>query len=358
MRIESKDHRDGIALIIVMLVITVLAILAGAFAYSMRVEATLARNSNHDAEFEWLARSGVELARYVVGQQLTIQTETYDALNQKWAGGTAATNELWTGISLDNVVLGPGTFSVKIIDQERKYNINVADEPALRLGLTLAGVEAGEQNMIIASILDWRDPDDDTRINGAESDFYLGQKPPYACKNGPIDDISELMLIRGITPEMFFGSDLLKQPVRTSETGRVLDLVSKNTPVYTNALAEMFTTVSARLININTASDVVLQLVPGIDQNIARGVVAYRNGPDGVAGTADDTPFRNVRELINVPGFGQQSLANAGRVFTVRSATFEVQVSVEIGGHKREMAALIYRNGVPNDVRVLNSFWK
>ena len=358
MKTRRHETRRGIALIIVMLVITVLGILAGAFAYSMRVEATLARNANHDAEFEWLARSGVELARYVVGQQLSIASEPYDALNQKWAGSAAATNELWTGVSLDNVLLGAGSFSVKIVDQERKYNLNVADDAALRLALTLVGVESGEQNVIVDSILDWRDTDSDPRANGAESDYYLGLKPPYDCKNGPVDDLSELLLIRGVVPEMYFGSAALQPAARVSATGRSLDLVNKSAPVYTNALVDMFTTVSARLININTASDVVLQMIPGIDANIARGITTYRAGPDGVTGTEDDTPFRNVGELINVPGFGQQSVSGAGRVFTVRSATYEVHVTVDIGGQKREMVALIYRNGVPNDVRVLNTHWK
>lgn len=358
MRLPQPNSTRGVALIIVMLVITVLAILAGAFSYAMRVEATLGRNTSYDAEFEWLGRSGVELARYVVGQQLTIPNEPYDALNQKWAGSAAATNELWTGISLDNVPLGAGSFSVKIVDQERKCNINVADEATLRLALTLVGVEGGEQSTIVDSILDWRDPDDNPRPSGAESDYYLGMKPPYMCKNGPLDDLSELLLIRGVMPEMYFGSSALQPAPRVSATGRSLDLVNKAAPFYTNALAQMFTTVSARLINLNTASEVVLQLIPGIDANIAHGIVAHRAGPDGAEGTEDDVPFRNVGELATVPGLGQQAVANAARVFTVRSATFEVNVTVNIGGHARELVALIYRNGVPNDVRVLNTYWK
>ena len=59
-----------------------------------------------------------------------------------------------------------------------------------------------------------------------------------------------------------------------------------------------------------------------------------------------------------MPGFGQSSVSGAGRVFTVRSATFEVHVTVDIGGQKRELVALIYRNGKPNDVRVLNTHWQ
>ena len=56
----------GFALVIVMLVIVVLGLLAGAFALSMKVESRLAANANNDAEMEWLGRSGVELARFVI----------------------------------------------------------------------------------------------------------------------------------------------------------------------------------------------------------------------------------------------------------------------------------------------------
>ena len=80
-------RRQGIALILVMLVIMVLAVMASSFASNMSVEAALARNASNDRRLEWLCRSGVELARYMVGQQFAEQREPYDALNQRWAGG-------------------------------------------------------------------------------------------------------------------------------------------------------------------------------------------------------------------------------------------------------------------------------
>ena len=111
-----------------MLVVLVLAALAGAFAYSMKVETTLARNSSFESEFEWLGRAGVELARYVIAEQAKIPGEgNYESLNQKWAGGPGGiggSNSPLASISLENNQLGAGMFSVKITDLERKYNIN------------------------------------------------------------------------------------------------------------------------------------------------------------------------------------------------------------------------------------------
>ena len=56
------------------------------------------------------------------------------------------------------------------------------------------------------------------------------------------------------------------------------------------------------MININTASAQVLQLIPGIDPSLAQGIISTRAGLDGMDGTEDDMPFRTPGELINVPG--------------------------------------------------------
>src|SRR5215472_8822434 len=61
--VASHAGERAIALIIVMICIFVLTILAGGFAYSMKVETRLARNANSEVELEWLGRSGVECAR-------------------------------------------------------------------------------------------------------------------------------------------------------------------------------------------------------------------------------------------------------------------------------------------------------
>ncbi len=351
------QSRSGIALIIVMLVIMVLAVLAGGFAYSVKVETTLARNASHDADYEWFGRSGVELARFVVAQSMQIPTEPYDALNQKWAGGPMGTNEALAAVSLTNVTLGAGTFNVKITDCERKVNINAADPIILGQALKLCGVDVSEASQISDSILDWIDPDDQPRLSGAESDYYLGLNPPYQAKNGPLDDLTELMLIRGVTPDMFFGTDLSKIDVPRSVTGRALVMNKYTGPIYTNALRDMFTTTSMRSVNLNTASALVLQVVLGVDANTAQAIISYRAGPDGQDGTEDDVPFRVPNQLSAVAGINPQAVAQIGQRVSVRSATFEVEVEVDISGQKRTMVALIYR-GNPRDVRTLYTHWK
>src|SRR5436190_3631070 len=80
MKLSRAQTTRRIALVIVMIVIVVFAILAGGFAYSMKVETKLARNATWETELEWLGRSGVELAKYVLSQPGQSGAQ-YDALN-------------------------------------------------------------------------------------------------------------------------------------------------------------------------------------------------------------------------------------------------------------------------------------
>lgn len=345
MKLRIKKFDSGIALIIVMIVITVLSIMAGGFAYSMKVETRLARNAYFDNEMEWLGRSGIELARYVLGQQKNIPNEPYDSLNQKWAGGIGPTNGLLSDITLENVPLGNGIISVKIVDMERKFNINIADEAILNQAMTLIGVDASESGPIISSILDWIDPDDNTRINGTESDYYENLEPPYVAKNGPLDDISELLLIRNVRPEIYYGPHLSGSyrpaPVQQKRFGA--SFTKEEMELYSVGLVDLFCTFSGRFININTASASVLQLIPGIDENIANEIVARRAGPDGQEGTEDDMPFRTIGELMTVPGMHPQIMSMVSRICSTQSTTFEVTVEVQLDQRKRTYTAILRR---------------
>ena len=87
-RPQLSTPQTGIALVIVMISIFVLTILAAGFAFSMKVETKLAQHANNETELQWLGRSGVEYARWVLVLQGTCPLEPYDALNQPWATGT------------------------------------------------------------------------------------------------------------------------------------------------------------------------------------------------------------------------------------------------------------------------------
>jgi type II secretory pathway component PulK len=359
MRFHLPRTSAGIALIIVMISITVLAILAAGFAYSMKVETRLAQNANSETELMWLGLSGVEKARWILAQQLSIAQEPYDALNQMWAGGPGSmntSNSPLAGVTLD-LQLGNGSARLKITDLERKANINVAEEFMLEQALRLVGVDAGDFSLIVGSIQDWIDPDDNTHIGGTESQFYESLDPPYYAKNKPIDDLSELLLINGMTPAIYWGGVATEQPQRAyfqNQPG--FAAFSGGGVSYAVGFVDFFTPISSGRININTASLTTLQMIL-VDENIAAEVIQLRSGPDGVDGTEDDTPFRNAGELINVPGISRQAVAQLQRICDVRSRTFEVQVDVEVNGYKRQFVAIVGRSS-PRDLPVLSFHWK
>ncbi len=320
-RLAKRDR--GIALIIVMIIVAALTVIVTGFAYSMRVETKLARNTRFNPDMDWLGRSGVELARYLLSKRAPGE-EQMDALHQKWAGGPGrigmdalAELEPWEELPMTNVKLGNGTFSIKITDMERKLNINSAPEPLLRYILEMhGGVDATDVDVFIDSLRDWMDPDENPGLNGAESDFYLSEYPPYYSKNGPLDHITELKLVQGF----------------------------KENPSIYNVFAKNFTAISGGLINVNTASAQVLGLLPGMDPIIAGDIVMYRAGPEG--------PYRSPNQIGAVlepfgmdPGSIQQFLAT-------ESATFEVEITAKIGPPQRKYISLLRRLS-PQDIRIL-----
>ncbi|MEI7732343.1 MAG: helix-hairpin-helix domain-containing protein [Verrucomicrobiota bacterium] len=358
MQLRFKHRQQGIALVIVMIVITFLSILVAGFSYSMKVETKLARNAIYDPEMEWLGRSGIELAKYVLGQQRNIAGENnYDSLNQKWAGGPGNSNSVIADVQMDNVPLGRGSFSVKITDCERKFNVNVADEMILQQALLIMGADPSEFTTVVNSILDWIDPDDTPRTGGTESDYYEGLNPPYSAKNGPVDDMNELLLVRGVTPEMFWGPRYSGPPSVNMFSRSRHGLRERERPAYTTGLVDLFTPFGSRGINLNTASATALQVIPEIDENTAAEIIKRRAGPDGADGTLDDMPYRSPGELASVPGISPALVGQISRFFVVQSTTFEVEVTVSLDGRTRKFFAILRRLDTKN-VQVLTMYWK
>jgi len=356
MNISLRKKNGGMAVVIVLVVVTLLTIYAGLFAYSMKIEMRLARNSDNDEQMLWLGRGGVELARYVIaldGQQ------PYDALNQIWAGGPGTgpeTNGPLMGLTLDNYPIGDNYVSVKIIDLERKINVNTANSELLRQVLTVMGADAGDISVVSDSILDWIDADDSTRPAGAESDYYQGLTPPYYAKNAPMDDLSELMLVKGINLDMYKGTGAANDQGATFQHQQLgFGHAPGEAPSYAFGLADVFTPFSSGKININTADLNVLQLIPGMDTDSAQAIMKFRAGPDGVEGTGDDTPFVSVAQAAGA-GVSPQAAQQLAQYATTKSTTFEVHVTAHIADQTREFVAVLFRHG-PN-VDTVRFYWE
>ncbi len=360
MKISTRHQPAGIALLIVMCAIFVLSILAAGLAYSMKVESTLAQHADTNQRLVWLGRSGVELARWVLAQEAT--TQPFDSLNQIWAGGSGSmgeTNSPLAGIDLKNYPIGDGTVSLNIIDLERYANINGTGSPLVQQALTLMGVDAGQISVVSDSIQDWVQGGKAPRIAGAKDEYYLGLNPPYNCKEAPMDDLSELLLVKGIWdhPEIYWGGAATNHPGASFQHHLGFGSSPGEVPNYPFGLVDLFTPFSTGHININTANATVLQLLPGVDADTAESILKYRAGPDGVEGDADDTPFQNVNQ-ITAAGVNPAAIAQIGRLCDVHSTTFKVTVTAQIGNYKRDFNAILYRDPRnPRNVQVVRFYW-
>jgi len=349
--------RSGIALIIVLLVITVLAILAGGFAYSMKVETQLARNASFDDDLFWVAWGGLEAAKYQLAADLQGPDAQVDSAMDVWAGGQGSDTNAPPAFAERRLEFEPGKYaSWTIVDNDQKFNINIAGQPILQQAMTLIGLDPGAHSTVMDSIADWIDPDSDPKTSGAENDFYQsGQGPygtPHNAKNGPIDDISELLMINGITRAMYEGSGGIDAGAGAALATRAASQSRFDEPIYAVGLRDLFCTISSRTMNINRASETQLQILPPVDANVAAAIVQRRAGPDGIEGTQDDTPFRNAQELGSIPGLPPPVLQQIQMYIGTRSQVFEVTVEAHIGAQHRTYVGVLFRNN-PREITVL-----
>jgi general secretion pathway protein K len=319
----------GVALIIVLWVMMVLSLLITGFAFRMHVETQVASFGRKELKAEMLARSGIEIARMqLILDQSSPTNSGFDALNQEWA----TNDELYVDHQL-----GEGKFNVTVIDEESKLPINRLTQEQLKRLMDVLGLDPLDGDVIVDSILDWIDQDDLHRLNGAESDYYESLSPPYSCKDGPLDRVEELLLIRDVTKEIYSG-----QPAEEDEPARP-------------GLGDLVTTLSTGQVNVNTATPAVLQALLGLDESQVSVIINRRDGGDGVPGTEDDQPFRSVGEFVAqlgaLPAAVQQQL---GQLLTVESAYFTVKSTGEVGGVKRTVIAVLQREGT--EIRTVT--WK
>ncbi|HUC85301.1 MAG TPA: general secretion pathway protein GspK [Candidatus Acidoferrales bacterium] len=334
MRISHPKEDRAFAVIIALVAVTVLTILAGAFAYAMKVETKLAANTNNDEEFYWIGRGGVERACWWLGVE---GGQPYSTLQQYWAGGPGdgpETNSILNGESLNDFPIGDGTVSLKMVELESKININTADGPLLQNVLSQQGADAGAISEVSDSILDWIDPDDNTRPAGAESDYYLGLTPSYYAKNAPMDSTEELLLVKGVTHKMYYNDSV------SSPSGHKLGFGHEpgQEPDYAFALKDVFTAYSSGKINLLTAGDTVLGLIPGLDTAAAQQVEAARNS---------EPPAHSIQQLLAQAGLSPQAAQQIMNYVTIIGNTYEIHATATIGQLSHEYTAIVYRNG-PN----------
>lgn len=94
--------------------------------------------------------------------------------------------------------------SIRIQDEGGKLPLNTMNEALLnRLLEEKLDFDFGTSRELSSMLLDWIDPDDNRRLNGAESEDYLSRNPPYQAANAPLQSLEELRLIETWEDEFF-----------------------------------------------------------------------------------------------------------------------------------------------------------
>ena len=255
-----KNSEKGIALIMVLWAMVLLIALGTEFALSMKTEVNTTRNFKEDIEAYYIAKAGINLAKAEILSDAQFHSLTEEkgyifgpvVSGEKDEGKQALPGE---GLEVPEppkrmeLPLGKGLIHYTIRDENGKININTASRDVLTKALAANGLSLGsERDTIVDSILDWVDKNDRHRVNGAESDYYQGLSPAYSAKNGPLDSVEELLKVKGITPELFYGSEEFNSEEPSS---------AENAP----GLARIFTVQGVAQFNPNTAERVVLEIM-------------------------------------------------------------------------------------------------
>ncbi len=197
------------------------------------------------------------------------------------------------------------SFAARITGENGRLNLNriaaatIADPNSiyremLRRYLEVKGVDLNERDHMIDSLLDWIDPDNLVRINGAEDE------PGYQPSNGPLKTLDEVKRIRG-------WEDFASQP----DWDKDFTLFSMNEG---NAPPK---------IDINSASRDVLLALPGFTEPLVDRFLELRRGPDNIEGTEDDVQFKLADAQVAL-GFRQDQFNQLAPLITDTSQVVRV----------------------------------
>lgn len=290
----------GVALIVVLWIFIFLFVVAFEFSTAAREEASASQRFSEETAGYYLAVAGFERGLYTF-------------LNRQGGGPAQAErqdDDPFDGTWHEESLAG-GVLRVRLIDEGGKININRVSEQTLRRVFANLGLDGVRRDMLVDSILDWRDEDELHRANGAETEYYETLAPPYTARNGPLDTVADLLWIRGVTRELFFGS---------SENDR-----GATEPWSGIALREIFTVDSPiDRVNLRTASASVIHALTGIPLERCNAFVAERRK------LSDKT----LNDLLPLLGVGAGDAVLQSFIFTNPSV-----VAVEAEGRSADSRA-------------------
>jgi len=308
--VAVRGDQRGFALIITLIVTALLVALVVEFISEVYVDTT-SRQSFVDAQkASLMAESGVTGAIGIL--KFSLPLKTYTSLFDTWAkpmdipeeqGSLRITVEDESAkLSLNHIAGTNGTF------------INESDPTGSYYGTALRLFKKFDlpATDLCDAIADWIDENDAPRPGGGERKWYTNLKNGYQAKNGPLDTLEELALIRGFSSE-------------------VLEKLRQFITVYGESS-------STAPVNINTApKELLTALDERITDSLADQIIDYRK----------KTPFKNGYEFVRVPGMEQIGQGLSTRV-TAKSNLFRIRAEAEVNGTTRVIETVVnFASGNP-----------
>jgi general secretion pathway protein K len=325
----------GVALLLTLLLLSALTVLTFYLHRKTTAEAVVGEAFKHQVRLRAVADSAVRLGLAILHLQ---------------SGGDAVATLLDPWANVNKEALGElfpdGTAELAIVDLSGRFQINSLVAPASTKGqgprrLRLQEEEARrvllrlltggdfaidgdlEARQLIDALVDWLDGDDRESEWGAESSYYKSLEPSYGCRNGPMKYIEELLLVRGMSRELFWGTPRSK------------------------ALAEYVTVHgSDGRININTAPlALVKSLHADVDAALVAGLEVYRRDPRHRPLLADPAWYKNI-------GGWPGHIVLYEDLLTTRSAFYQVSALARHGVFEKT-AAVVTEKVANSEMRIL-----
>jgi len=278
--------------LITLWILVILTLFAIGVGYRASLELRLSRYNIDNLKTSLIAKAGIQTALVELEKDTQdSDSKNYDTL---YKCGITLEEEQTPEILFKDILVGNGYFTIKyqssedtqedseefygMLDEERKININTINIQNYAILVNLferLDIEVDE-DVIVASIVDWHDSNLTVTDapNGAEDAYYMDLEQPYHCKNAPFQNLEELLLVRGMTQEIF---------------DKIKDFVTVY-PIEASSLK----------VNVNTASEVTLMAlsefavehVPETSQmdahTLVEKIINYRAGDDNIEATEDD----------------------------------------------------------------------
>jgi type II secretory pathway component PulK len=351
----------GIALLAALAIVAILAVVIFDYSFSVRVDMHVAANFRDRLVALEAAKAGVNYGIYMLRQD---QDTRLDNLQDEWAQPAAIvlnrTSVLdvadLSSLTQEEIDMYKyedymsrekegtvPTATIAIYDEERKINVNFLAgrnaNPLCKVWIEnlIENLELPDVDpyYLVENITDWIDDDDDGQ---AEQLYYESLPEPYSCRNGPIESIYELKLVKGMTDLVFFGDT--PYPLQLSgleedewEERQRLGYTLPETPPWEReedpyaiyGLINFLTTRSSGRVNFNTAPREVLKAILGNDDSMVDMLLELR----------EETPIQ-AKEIEMVLGADLYKMLTPS--ITLQSSYFRIESTGKF--HKASVKAI------------------